>query len=102
MVTKLTLEYDGSGFAGWVRQPGLRTVQEEVERALRVVLGATAADGSPLKLTVAGRTDRGVHAWGQVASYAHEAVEPLRLNGLLDDDVAVLSSEPAPAGFDAR
>jgi len=102
MVTKLTLEYDGSGFAGWVRQPGLRTVQEEVERALRVVLGETAADGSPLKLTVAGRTDRGVHAWGQVASYAHEAVDPLRLNGLLDDDVAVLSSEPAQAGFDAR
>jgi tRNA pseudouridine38-40 synthase len=102
MVTKLTLEYDGSGFAGWVRQPGLRTVQEEVERALRTVLGESGEDGEPLKLTVAGRTDRGVHAWGQVASYAHEAVDPLRLNGLLDDDVAVLSAEPAPEGFDAR
>jgi tRNA pseudouridine38-40 synthase len=102
MVTKLTLEYDGAAFAGWVRQPGLRTVQEELERALRTVLGETAADGEPLRLTVAGRTDRGVHAWGQVASYAHEAVDPLRLNGLLDDDVAVLAAEPAPAGFDAR
>jgi tRNA pseudouridine38-40 synthase len=102
MVTKLTLEYDGAEFAGWGRQPGLRTVQEEVERALRTVLGETGGDGRPLSLTVAGRTDRGVHAWGQVASYRHEAVDPLRLNGLLDADVAVLSSEPAIEGFDAR
>ena len=102
MVTKLTLEYDGAGFAGWGRQPGLRTVQEELERALRTVLGETGRDGRPLTLTVAGRTDRGVHAWGQVASYAHEAVDPLRLNGLLDADVAVLRAEPAPEGFDAR
>ena len=102
MVTKLTLEYDGSHFAGWVRQPGLRTVQAELERALRVILGEIGADGRPLRLTVAGRTDRGVHAWGQVASYAHEAVDPARLNGLLGPDVAVLSAEPAPEGFDAR
>jgi tRNA pseudouridine38-40 synthase len=102
MVTKLTLEYDGTDFAGWVRQPGLRTVEEELERALRTVLGETASDGGPLRLTVAGRTDRGVHAWGQVASYAHEAVDPLRLNGLLSDDLAVLAAEPAPEGFDAR
>jgi tRNA pseudouridine38-40 synthase len=102
MVTKLTLEYDGGDFAGWGRQPGLRTVQEELERALRTVLGELGDDGEPLNLSVAGRTDRGVHAWGQVASYAHEAVDPARLNGLLDDDVAVLEAEPAPAGFDAR
>jgi tRNA pseudouridine38-40 synthase len=102
MITKLTIEYDGGGFAGWVRQPGLRTVQEELERALRTVLGDFGDDGEPLTLTVAGRTDSGVHAWGQVASYSHEAVDPLRLNGLLDDDLAVLSAEPAPAGFDAR
>jgi tRNA pseudouridine38-40 synthase len=102
VVTKLTLEYDGADFAGWARQPGLRTVQEEVERALRTILGERAADGTPLTLTVAGRTDRGVHAWGQVASYAHEAVDPLRLNTLLPADVAVLAAEPAPAGFDAR
>jgi tRNA pseudouridine38-40 synthase len=102
MTTKLTIEYDGRGFAGWGYQPGLRTVQEELERALRTVLGDVGDDGASLSLTVAGRTDAGVHAWGQVASYAHEAVDPLRLNGLLDDDLAVLSAEPAPAGFDAR
>jgi tRNA pseudouridine38-40 synthase len=102
MVTKLTIEYDGTRFAGWARQPGERTVEGELERALRTVLGEPGSDGAPLRLTVAGRTDRGVHAWGQVASYAHEAVDPMRLNGLLDDDVAVLAAEPAPPGFDAR
>jgi tRNA pseudouridine38-40 synthase len=102
MVTKLTLEYDGAGFAGWGRQPQLRTVQEVLERALQTVLGESGSDGGPLRLTVAGRTDRGVHAWGQVASYRHEAVDPLRLNGLLDDDVAVLAAEPMPEDFDAR
>ena len=100
--TKLTLEYDGNDFAGWARQPGLRSVQEEVERALRTVLGERGADGETLAVSVAGRTDRGVHAWGQVASYAHEAVDPGRLNTLLPPDVAVLASEPASAGFDAR
>jgi tRNA pseudouridine38-40 synthase len=102
MVTKLTLEYDGTDFIGWARQPGLRTVQEEVERALRTVLGDTATTGEPLTLTVAGRTDRGVHAWGQVAGYAHEAVDPRRLNSLLGEDVSILAAEPAPAGWDAR
>ena len=105
MVTKLTIEYDGTDFAGWARQPGERTVQEELEQALRKVLGDEIPpfhDGAPLKLRVAGRTDRGVHAWGQVASYAHEAVDPLRLNGLIGEDVAVLAAEPAPETFDAR
>ncbi len=102
MVTKLTLEYDGAGFAGWSVQPQLRTVQGELERALRTVLGETDTDGAPLRVSVAGRTDRGVHAWGQVASYRHEAVDPLRLNGLLDDDLAVLACEPMHDGFDAR
>jgi tRNA pseudouridine38-40 synthase len=102
MVTKLTLEYEGGEFAGWARQPGLRTVQEELERALRTILGERGTDGEPLALTVAGRTDRGVHAWAQVASYAHEAVDPARLNALLSHDVAVLAAEPAPEGFDAR
>jgi tRNA pseudouridine38-40 synthase len=102
VITKLTIEYDGTEFAGWARQPDRRTVQEEIELALRTILGPTGHDGRPLTLTVAGRTDAGVHAWGQVASYAHEAVDPLRLNALLGGDVAVLASEPAPAGFDAR
>jgi tRNA pseudouridine38-40 synthase len=102
MVTKLTLEYDGTDFIGWARQPGLRTVQEEVERALRTVLGERTTTGEPLTLTVAGRTDRGVHAWGQVAGYAHEAVDPRRLNSLLGEDISILAAEPAPAGWDAR
>jgi tRNA pseudouridine38-40 synthase len=102
MKTRLTIEYDGAGFAGWARQPGERTVQEELESALQTVLGPAGTDGRPLRLTVAGRTDRGVHAWGQVASYAHEALDPRRLNGLIGDDVAVLASEPAPEEFDAR
>jgi len=96
LTTKLTLAYDGTDFAGWARQPGLRTVQEEVERAIEQVLG------EPLALSVAGRTDRGVHAWAQVASYRHEALDPRRLNGLLPDDVAVLACEPAEPAFDAR
>lgn len=102
MVTKLTIEYDGTEFAGWATQPGLRTVQGELERALRTILGDHDQDGEPLRVTVAGRTDRGVHAWGQVASYRHEALDPLSLNALLGPDVAVLRSEPAPDGFDAR
>jgi tRNA pseudouridine38-40 synthase len=102
MTTKLTLEYDGTDFIGWARQPGLRTVQEVLERALRTVLGETSTTGEPLTLTVAGRTDRGVHAWEQVVSYAHEAVDPRRLNSLLPADISVLAAEPAPDGWDAR
>jgi tRNA pseudouridine38-40 synthase len=102
MVSKLTLEYDGSDFAGWARQPGLRTVQEVLEQALTALLGPRAHDDGPLTLTVAGRTDRGVHAWGQVASYRHEAVDPSSLNAILPQDVVVLACEPAGPRFDAR
>jgi tRNA pseudouridine38-40 synthase len=102
MKTKLTIEYDGAGFAGWARQPEERTVQGELEQALQLVLGPLGSDGLPLRLNVAGRTDRGVHAWGQVASYAHEALDPARLNRLIGDDVAVLASEPMADSFDAR
>jgi tRNA pseudouridine38-40 synthase len=97
MTSRMLLEYDGGGFAGWARQPGQRSVQAEVERALRTILRV-----DDLTLTVAGRTDAGVHAWGQVCSYEHEAVDPLRLNALLPADVAVLDCNPAPDGFDAR
>jgi tRNA pseudouridine38-40 synthase len=95
--TKLLLEYDGSEFAGWARQPGLRTVQAEVERALAVVLRRDA-----VPVTVAGRTDAGVHAWGQVASYDGPPVEPRAVNALLPEDVAVLAAEAVAPGFDAR
>jgi tRNA pseudouridine38-40 synthase len=99
-VAKLVLEYDGSGFAGWAEQPGLRTVEGTLAAAIQQVTGE-----SP-DLSVAGRTDAGVHAWGQVASFA-TAVEDVdglgrSLNGVLPDDVAALSADPAPEGFDAR
>jgi tRNA pseudouridine38-40 synthase len=102
VVSKLTLQYDGAEFFGWASQPDQRSVQGELERALRTVLGEYGQDGEPLAVAVAGRTDRGVHAWGQVVSYRHEAVDPLRLNSLLPGDMAVLSCEPAGEDFDAR
>ncbi len=95
-VARLVLEYDGRAFAGWACQRGRRTVQEELERALRTVLGLDA-----VPLTVAGRTDTGVHAWGQVASYRGEPAPVSGLNALLPDDVAVRECAAAP-GFDAR
>jgi tRNA pseudouridine38-40 synthase len=93
---RLDLEYDGTDFAGWSAQPGLRTVQAEVERALATILRDDVA------LTVAGRTDRGVHAWGQVASYAGAPVDARALNAVLPGDVAVVACAAAPDGFDAR
>jgi len=97
VVTKILLEYDGRDFAGWARQPGRRTVQDELERALAVVLRR-----EEVPVRVAGRTDAGVHAWGQVASYEGPPVRPHRLNALLPDDIAVLSSETVAPGFSAR
>jgi tRNA pseudouridine38-40 synthase len=93
---RLLIEYDGTEFAGWAAQPGLRTVQETLEEALRTVLRRDVG------LTVAGRTDRGVHARGQVASHDGAPALADALNGVLPDDARVLSSEPAPDGFDAR
>jgi tRNA pseudouridine38-40 synthase len=93
---RLDLEYDGSEFAGWAKQPGQRTVQGELERALAIVLRREVA------LTVAGRTDSGVHAWAQVASHDGEPAAATALNAVLPSDVAVLASAPADVGFDAR
>ena len=93
---RLDIEYDGTRFAGWARQPGLRTVQGELERALATVLREEVV------LTAAGRTDRGVHATGQVASYAGEPAPASAVNALLPPDVAVTASARAPDGFDAR
>jgi tRNA pseudouridine38-40 synthase len=96
-VARLLIEYDGTGFSGWARQPGRRTVQAELERALGVLLSR-----DDIALTVAGRTDAGVHALAQVASYVGAPAPVRGLNALLDDDVAVLACEAAPAGFCAR
>jgi tRNA pseudouridine38-40 synthase len=97
---RLDIEYDGSGFSGWAAQSGLRTVQGELEAALETVLRER------VELTVAGRTDAGVHAWGQVASFATATEVPgdlvRRLNGLTGTDVSVTAAGPAAAGFDAR
>jgi tRNA pseudouridine38-40 synthase len=95
MTARLELEYDGAGFAGWARQPGLRTVQRAVEEAL-------AAAGRSVELSVAGRTDAGVHARGQVASHAGQPLAVERLNASLAPDVRVIRSVSATAGFDAR
>jgi tRNA pseudouridine38-40 synthase len=97
---RLDIEYDGSAFRGWASQPGLRTVQEELEAALATVLR------EPIRLTVAGRTDTGVHAWGQVASFATEATVPgdlaRRLNGVGPNDIAVRAAAEVTPQFDAR
>jgi tRNA pseudouridine38-40 synthase len=94
---RLLIEYVGTEFAGWARQPGQRTVQDELERALAVVLRRDA-----VPLTVAGRTDAGVHAWGQVASHPGEPAPTGAVNGVLAPDVAVIESVAAEPGFDAR
>lgn len=96
MRTRLDIEYDGTAFAGWAVQPGRRTVQGELERVLEVLRQARTP------LTVAGRTDRGVHAWGQVASYDGEPADLRSLNALLPDDIAVRASTAAADDFDAR
>lgn len=116
---RLDIAYDGTHFRGWARQPGLRTVQGALEGALERIIG------SPVPLTVAGRTDAGVHATGQVAHAdlddeqwqratqrrrdvprPGDPVEPLarRISGVLGQypDVAVSRVSTAPEGFDAR
>jgi tRNA pseudouridine38-40 synthase len=105
---RLDLSYDGSGFHGWSCQPGLRTVQEVVQQALGWVLALPA----PPDLTVAGRTDAGVHARGQVAHADVPAASwqaqlgpadvTRRLARALPPDVRVRAISAAPAGFDAR
>jgi tRNA pseudouridine38-40 synthase len=98
---RLTLEYDGAGFRGWARQPRERTVEEVLREALDAVLPRW--DG----LAVAGRTDAGVHATGQVASLDAEGGPPPErlaeaLNTELPDDIAVVGAGVAPEGFHAR
>ncbi len=111
---RVDLAYDGTGFSGWAAQPGLRTVEGELAAAMATLLRAP----HPVRLVVAGRTDAGVHARGQVA---HADVDPdaweslrgrstrspeeaaaTRLSGILPADVVVRRVSGAPEGFDAR
>jgi tRNA pseudouridine38-40 synthase len=100
---RLTLAYDGTGFRGWARQrdPSIRTIEGTIATDLERVLQ------EPVKLSVAGRTDAGVHARGQVASFTTaSSVSPERLqkalNGALAPEVVVVDAAYAPEGFDAR
>ncbi len=98
---KLTLAFEGTAFSGWQRQPGVRTVQAEVESALATI------EERPVTVVAAGRTDAGVHARALVASV--DVQKPLAaevfhraLNVRLPDDVRVMAVEEASPGFDAR
>jgi tRNA pseudouridine38-40 synthase len=98
---KLTVEYDGTGFRGWARQPGERTVESELQRALDELYGPVGG------LAVAGRTDTGVHALANVVSVDVEGGPPPdraaeALNAALPEDVAVVRSEQAADDFHAR
>jgi tRNA pseudouridine38-40 synthase len=100
---RLTLAYDGTGFRGWARQrdPAIRTIEGTLVADLERILQ------EPVKLSVAGRTDAGVHARGQVASLTTDSsVLPERLqkalNGAFAPELVVLAAAYAPDGFDAR
>jgi tRNA pseudouridine38-40 synthase len=100
---RLSLAYDGTSFRGWAaqRDPAIRTVQGELTAVLSAVLR------EPVALTVAGRTDAGVHARGQVASFRTEsalACDRIQaaVNGHLGPEVVCLAAAHAPGGFDAR
>ena len=99
---RLDLAYEGTAYRGWARQPGHRTVEGLLGDALATVLR------EPVRLSVAGRTDAGVHAWAQVASFvcARRDLRPdrvrLSLNALLPPDIAVTAVSPAAPGFVAR
>ncbi len=108
---RIDFGYDGTDFYGWSKQPGLRTIQQSFLDALTTIFGESSND---FNLRVAGRTDAGVHAIGQVAHFdvTEAALQRLgrasvpeiahKLNGLLPNDLQVKSVSLAPAGFDAR
>jgi tRNA pseudouridine38-40 synthase len=98
---KLTVEYDGTGFRGWARQPAARTVEEELRRALGELYGPVGG------LAVAGRTDTGVHALANVVSVDVDGGPPVEraaeaLNAALPADVSVVGAEPVADTFHAR
>jgi tRNA pseudouridine38-40 synthase len=98
---KLTIEYDGTHYLGWQRQPQGMTIQQALEEAVEQITGATAS------VTGSGRTDSGVHARGQVASFQTESEIPAEkfqkaLNAVLQRDIAVLVAEDVDEDFNAR
>ncbi|AOY57948.1 tRNA pseudouridine(38-40) synthase TruA [Desulfococcus multivorans] len=98
---RMTIEYDGGGFAGWQYQPRRRTVQGEIESALETMVGV------PVRLAASGRTDAGVHALGQVAGFRCETrlspeIIQKGLNSMLDGDIVIRDCREAPDGFHAR
>ncbi len=98
---KLTIEYDGTDFVGWQVQPNGRSVQSVLERAVAGLVG------HPVSLAVAGRTDAGVHAEGQVAAFTTHRALPRKaylrgLGSLLPEDVSVVDAEEVPEAFDPR
>ncbi len=101
MRLKLTLAYDGTGFRGWAAQPGLRTVEGEMRRALDTTFRSWSG------LDVAGRTDAGVHALANVARVDVEGGPPATrvaeaLSAALPDDAVVVAADEAPSDFHAR
>jgi len=102
MRLRIDLAYDGGAFHGWAKQPGLRTVQGEIEVAIATVMRLD----TPVTLTVAGRTDTGVHARGQVAHADLDDADPVvltrRLQRYLAADISIRKVTPAPEGFNAR
>lgn len=110
MRLRLDIGYDGTDFHGWAAQPGLRTVQTEIEASLAVLLRTESDAGLP-RLTVGGRTDAGVHARGQVAHLdvpdeMAARITPRRVNGVLarrdSSDAVVHAVREVPEAFDAR
>ena len=99
---RLTISYDGTDFFGWQTQPGRRTVQETLEKALAELTGEPR-----VRLNASGRTDTGVHAVGQVANFRSDTSHPpqtvLRaVNARLPEDVVIRQAEAAEDAFDAN
>lgn len=98
---RLTIAYDGSGYAGWQVQPDTSTIQGTIEAAIKRLTG------EEVRIHGSGRTDAGVHALGQVANFHTAATIPPErwqpaLNGVLPNDIVIQASEEADAGFHAR
>ncbi|MCP4631526.1 MAG: tRNA pseudouridine(38-40) synthase TruA [candidate division Zixibacteria bacterium] len=98
---RIVIEYDGTNYSGWQIQPGMRTIQEEITNAISQI------SGENVKLIGAGRTDAGVHAFGQNANFElSKEIEPMKflfgLNAVTPDDIAIKSLQEVETGFDSR